>query len=202
MSPGLTRVVSWGHELLAEKIKKGQLTVDLTAGNGYDTLTLSRLVGETGQVIAFDIQSAALQSTQQRLQENGVVVRMWQGKEAPVPASPGVDLIEMGHEQLQRYLPGAPQGIVANLGYFPGGNRQIITLPQTTFTALAQACEVLAPGGRLVVVVYPGHPGGREEGVVVEDFFANLPDHDFQVLQLKVVNRPNAPFLFVAEKRS
>ena len=202
MSPVLTRVVSWGHELLAEKVSNGQLAVDLTAGNGYDTLMLRRLVGETGQVIAFDIQTEALQSTQRRLQEDGAVVRMLTGEHGPVPASPGVDLVETGHENLSRYLPGIPQGIIANLGYFPSGDRQIITLPETTLSALEQACEVLAPGGRLAVVVYPGHPGGQEEGAAVEDFFAALPDRDFQVLQMKVVNRPDAPYLLVAEKRN
>ncbi|NOQ50915.1 MAG: methyltransferase domain-containing protein [Desulfuromonadaceae bacterium] len=197
----MTRVVSWGHELLAEKIKKGQLAVDLTAGNGCDTLMLHRLVGETGQVVAFDIQSAALENTRRRLVENGAVVRMRQAGAGKLPAAAGVDLIQAGHESLADYLSLAPQGIVANLGYFPGGNPQIITRPDSTLKALRQACLLLAPGGRLAVVVYIGHPGGAEEGRLVDEFFAGLPAADFQVLQLKVNNRPEAPFLFVAEKR-
>ena len=201
MTRGLTRIIDWGHELLAEKISKGQLTVDLTAGNGYDTLMLHQLVGNCGQVIAFDIQSAALQRTRQRLLDSGATVRLWQAGDFCIPSAGGVDLIEAGHEELQRYLPLPPQGIVANLGYFPGGDRRLVTQPQTTLAALQWSCKLLAPGGRLAVVVYPGHPGGAEEGLAVDGFFAALENRRFQVLQLRVPGRPESPYLLVAEKR-
>lgn len=201
MSRVLSRVVGWGHELLAETIKPGQLAVDLTAGNGHDTLMLQQLVGATGQVIAFDIQSVALQNTRQRLVENGIDSRLWQAAVAPVPSAAGVDLVEAGHQDLQRFLPAAPQGIIANLGYFPSGDRQIVTQPETTLRALQQSCKLLAPGGRLAVVIYTGHRGGQEESFIVDGFFASLDHDEFQVLQLKVANRPDAPHLLVAEKR-
>ncbi len=201
MSRVLTRVVSWGHEFLAEVIEPGQLVVDLTAGNGHDTLMLQQLVGPTGQVIAFDIQSVALQNTQQRLAESGVASRRWQAGQAPIPSAAGVDLVAAGHQDLQGFLPTAPQGIIANLGYFPSGDRQIVTQPETTLRALQQSCKLLAPGGRLAVVVYTGHQGGQEEGAAVDGFFSDLNRDDFQTLQLKVTNRPEAPYLQVAEKR-
>ncbi len=202
MSPALTRVVSWGHELLAEKVKKNQLTVDLTAGNGYDTLMLYRLVGAGGQVIAFDIQASALESTRQRLLDAGAEIRLHTTKNSLVQRQPGVDLIEAGHETLLHYLPEAPHGVIANLGYLPGGDQQLVTRPDSTLQALESACQVLAPGGRLAVVVYPGHPGGSEEGEQVCQFFAKLNQDSFQVLEMKVANRPQAPFLLVAEKRA
>lgn len=202
MNRALTRVIEWGHDLLAETVQAGQLAVDLTAGNGYDSLLLRRLVGDTGQVIAFDVQPEALQSTQQRLEKSGAKVRRWQSSDAPVPLAAGVDLIATGHENLQYFLPAAPQGIIANLGYYPSGDRQIVTQPQTTLRALQQSCELLAAGGRLAVVVYPAHPGGQEEGRAVDAFFTALDHTAFQVLQLKVVNRSDAPYLLVAEKRS
>ncbi len=202
MSRVLIRIVNWAHEFLADKIKEGQLAVDLTVGKGYDTLMLHRLVGETGQVVAFDIQSAALEGARRHLLEHGAVVRMWQAGAGKLPAAAGVDLIQAGHESLADYLSQAPQGIVANLGYLPGGDPQIITRPDSTLKALRQACHLLAPGGRLAVVIYTGHPGGAEEGRLVDEFFAALPAADFQVLQLKVSNRSEAPFLLVAEKRT
>ena len=194
----MTRIVGWSHELLAEKISAGQLAVDLTAGNGYDALILWRLVGAEGQVIAFDIQPDALRSTRQRLEENGAQVRS-SVAEGPLPAQAGVDLVAAGHQNLNRYLPGMPQAIIANLGYFPGGDQQIVTRPETTLRALQQATDALAPGGRLAVVVYTGHPGGRQEGALVDDYFASLCHSLFQVLQLKVTNRPEAPHLISAE---
>jgi 16S rRNA C1402 N4-methylase RsmH len=197
----LNRLINWAHESLAETVESGQLTVDLTAGNGHDTLLLWRLVGPTGQVIAFDIQKEALLMTRQRLEEFAAPVRTWQQDDFPLARVAGVDLVNAGHQQLQRYLPTAPQGIIANLGYFPGGDRQIITLPETTLQALEQSCQLLAPGGRLAMVVYPGHPGGELEGQLVARFFSALDQERFQVLQLKVLNRAEAPYLMLAEKR-
>lgn len=202
MNRHLTRIVGWGHELLAEKISNGQLTVDLTAGNGYDALMLWRLVGPSGQVVAFDIQQAALNSSQSRLEAAGASVRRWQERNEPLPQQPGVDLVEAGHQLLERYLPAAPTGVIANLGYYPSGDKRITTQPETTLPALRQSCRLLAPGGRLAVVVYCGHPGGLDEAREVDRFFSMLPDDRFQVLQLRVLNRPDAPYLLVAEKRN
>jgi len=200
VSRALTRVVSWGHELLAEKLSAGQLAVDLTSGNGYDALMLYRLVGATGQLIAFDIQAQALQITRQRLLDAGAVVRMQQAVQSPLALLPGVDLVAAGHELLKDFLPAAPQGIIANLGYLPGGDTRLVTQSDSTLRALQQSCDLLAPGGRLVVVAYPGHPGGQEEGELVVKFFADLCEVRFQTLHLKVVNCPLSPFLLVAEK--
>jgi len=202
VSRNLTGVVDWGHELLAEKISNGQLAVDLTAGNGYDTLMLWRLVGASGQVISFDIQPEALRSTQQRLEVQGATVRCWCTKDSQLEHVAGVDLVNAGHQQLRNYLPTAPHAIVANLGYFPSGDKTITTLPETTLQALQQSAELLAPCGRLAVVVYTGHPGAADEASAVDGFFSGLEPDAFQVLQFKVLNRPDAPYLLVAEKRN
>ena len=202
MNRQLTRIVGWGHELLAEKISNGQLVVDLTAGNGYDALMLWRLVGPLGQVIAFDIQEAALESSQQRLEAAGAKVRRWPERQEALARQPGVDLVAAGHQLLSQYLPEAPQGIIANLGYYPSGDKEVTTQPETTLQALQQSCRLLAPGGRLAVVVYCGHPGGMEEARTVDRFFSALDEKACQVLQLKVLNRPDAPYLLVAEKRN
>ena len=50
---------------------EGDTAVDFTMGNGYDTVFLSKTVGPTGRVIAFDIQEKALVSTEQNLRKNG-----------------------------------------------------------------------------------------------------------------------------------
>ncbi len=202
MSQSLTRVVSWGHELLGEKIKKGQLVVDLTAGNGHDTLMLYRQVGETGQVLAFDIQLEALQNTQLRLQKEGASVRIRVATKQPLLAQPGVDLVHAGHQQLDLFLPGAPQAVIANLGYLPGSDQTVVTRPESTLAGLGQASKSLSAGGRIAVVVYPGHPGGKAEGEMVDGFFSSLEDDTFQVLRINVANRPQAPYLLVAEKRA
>ncbi|MCD6581009.1 MAG: methyltransferase domain-containing protein [Desulfuromusa sp.] len=202
MKHALTRIVDWGQELLAEVVQPGDLAVDLTAGNGQDTLLLYQLVGSTGQVVAFDIQSQALLATRERLVAAGAQVRLQQQDILPLQREPGIDLLQMSHAGLAGVIPAVPKGVIANLGYLPGGQQDIVTRPESTVLALEQSCSLLADGGRLVVVVYPGHVGGTEEGIAVTNFFTELQDPGFQVLQMKVSNRLQAPFLFVVEKQA
>lgn len=63
-------ILKYSHYLLEEIIKPGETVIDATCGNGNDTLFLSGLVGETGEVIAFDIQEQAIDNTDQLLMEN------------------------------------------------------------------------------------------------------------------------------------
>ncbi|RLB75852.1 MAG: methyltransferase [Deltaproteobacteria bacterium] len=200
MKQVLTKVVKWGQELLSEVVQPGDLVVDLTAGNGQDTLELFRLVGQTGQVIGFDIQTQALLATRDRMVSAGAQVRLHQHDIQPLPSEAGIDLLAMSHTEIARVLPAAPKGVIANLGYLPGGQRELVTRPESTVSALEQTCSLLQAGGRLAVVVYPGHPGGAEEGIAVTVFFTTLDPVTFQVIQLTVSNRPQSPFLFVAEK--
>lgn len=89
---------------------------------------------------------------------------------------------------------------MANLGYLPGGDQTLITLPETTLTALQQSLDLLVVGGRLAVTVYPSHAGGAEEAQVVDVFFGNLCRDLWQVLLLRAYNRSDAPYLLVAER--
>lgn len=200
MKHALSRIVTWGHEFLAEVVSSGDLVVDLTAGNGQDTLKLFELVGVTGQVIAFDIQTEALTNTRTLLEANGAKVRSALVDDLPLCLQPGIDLVQASHADFGRYVVVSPRAIIANLGYLPGGDQQIKTHSESTTAALEQSCPQLAVGGRIAVVVYPGHPGGEQEATAVTEFFSRLSEHVFEVIQLKVSNRLSAPFLFVAEK--
>ena len=202
MKRPLTRVVDWGHELLSDVVLSGDLVVDLTAGTGQDTLALYKMVGATGQIVAFDIQSQALLTTSERLLVAGAQVRLQQQDIHPVPREPGIDLLQLSHTEVESVLPAAPKGIIANLGYLPGGDKGLTTLSGSTLLALERSCALLAVGGRLALVVYPGHRGGAEEGAAVTKFCTELDDLKFQVLLMQVCNRAQAPFLFVVEKRS
>ena len=195
-----SNIVSRAQQLVSEVLQPGNLAVDLTAGNGSDTLFLAQTVGPTGQVLAFDIQETALLATAEKLRQSGIAV---QRLDIPslVQRESGVTLIGASHACLSACLDAAPRGIIANLGYLPGGDEAITTRPDTTVKALRHATEMLATGGRVAVVVYPGHPGGEEEGAVVDDLFASLPLKQWSVLRIEVPNSDAAPYLLVAEKR-
>ena len=197
----LSRIIPWAHDLLAEVVRPGNLVVDLTAGRGQDTLALWQMVGDQGQVIAFDIQSKAIAATQQRLTAVGAPVRLVDERCLPVVKQSGIDLVETCHSRYVEVVCASPVAIIANLGYLPGGDQCLITQPKSTLVALQQALESLVTGGRMAVVVYPGHSGGLEEAVLVGEFFSALNNERYDVLQLSLCNRHQAPGLFVVEKR-
>ena len=46
-----------------------------------------------------------------------------------------------------------------NLGFLPGGERSLVTQPDTTLAALQAALRILEPQGLISVLCYVGHPG-------------------------------------------
>ncbi|MCP3176998.1 hypothetical protein MJO47_07755 [Desulfuromonas sp. KJ2020] len=200
----LSHMSSWAHQFVGEILSEGDLAVDLTAGLGKDSLFLSRCVGPSGQVLAFDIQQMALQISQQVLLEAGVEAPILEAG-AMVPASqPGVLLVHDSHAHLASYLAPfsrPPQALMANLGYLPGGDTAITTQGDSTLAAVEAALDALAVGGRLALVLYVGHPEGRKEATLLRQRFSQLSSRQWYVLRLETCNRQEAPFLLVAEKR-
>ncbi|MEM9284053.1 MAG: class I SAM-dependent methyltransferase, partial [Verrucomicrobiota bacterium] len=139
----LPRVTEMAHALIKERLGPGDRAIDATVGNGHDTLFLADCVGKKGEVIGFDLQPEAIRSTRQRLGSCDHVV-----------------LHEKGHELLASHTGGLVHAITFNLGYLPGGDKSIITQPDTTLKALVASLECLDPRGLLTVVAYPGHTGG------------------------------------------
>jgi len=196
----LPHIISWAHRLAEEILNHGDLAVDLTAGRGRDTLHLAKMVGPSGCVVAFDIQQQAITETRQLLTQEDIASDVL---ERPLTGAfpPGVFLVQGDHANLHSYVSTSPRVVMANLGYLPGGDHGVTTTPESTVVALKTSLEILAPGGRLVCVLYTGHPGGTDEAGAVEALFTKLTSRDWFVLRFQVANRKQAPYLLVAEKR-
>lgn len=143
------------HSLWKHVLRKGDVVIDATCGNGHDTLALLRMVADKtggGCVYAMDIQKVALESTSVLL-----------GQSLSPVEKEHVELFLMCHSKMDEIVPsGVDVRLVAfNLGYLPGGEKSIITRSNTTLLALEAAKRILAPGGLITAVVYVGHPGGR-----------------------------------------
>ncbi|MEI8355627.1 MAG: class I SAM-dependent methyltransferase, partial [Deltaproteobacteria bacterium] len=102
---------------------------------------------------------------------------------------------------LAGYVSESVRAVVFNLGYLPGSSKENATRPETTLAALEQASRLLIRGGIILVVVYTGHPGGAEEGRVVEEWATGCPQNDFNVWCSRMLNRQkNPPYLLLIEK--
>lgn len=185
--PHLRGPVPLVHLLLRQFVRPGDNVVDATCGNGKDTLLLAELVGETGQVWAFDIQPEALDRTHQRLLETGLAGR--------------VTLLGHGHEILASHVTAAVRTIVFNLGWLPGGDRSVVTKPATTLPALHAALALLVPGGLLLITCYPGHAGGDDETDAVLAWSQRLEAKNFHVWRMGQINvSTSAPFCLAIQK--
>ncbi len=207
-------ITGWSHRLCAEVLSPGDMAIDLTAGNGNDLLHLAQCAEAQvhGCVIGFDIQLSALNASAALLSEHGFPVRIHTedaAKEittgAHLPARPfpgmGVHIFHCGHQHLEYHLPSAPKVIIGNLGYLPGASHTITTSVSTSIRAVKQGISALLPQGRLILVVYPGHPAGAEEAQALMHFFAELPKQRWDIINISCPNAAKAPFLLAAERR-
>ena len=188
----IKEILPFSHQLLKDALTRGRVAVDATAGNGHDTAFLAEHVGEKGHVYAFDIQQTAIEKTKARLFEKGLHDR--------------ATVFHSGHERLQSLIPenvhGTIQASVFNLGYLPGGEKDIVTTPETTIAAIKQLLDLSAVGGIIVLVIYHGHPEGEIERDHVMTFIETLPQEHVHVLRYEFMNRNNnPPFLIALEKR-
>jgi SAM-dependent methyltransferase len=184
---GLRGATALSHLFLRERVRAGDRVVDATCGNGHDTLFLAELVGSTGMVWGFDIQESAITATAALLESAGCREQ--------------VELIHGGHEQLSSFVSGPVDAVVFNLGYLPGGDKGCVTRPWETVAALIQATSLLAPGGRICISLYTGHPGAPEEAEAVEAWAGELLPREFHVWCSRQLNRsPTAPYVILVEK--
>ena len=167
---------------IAEKyIKEGDIVIDATAGNGFDTLALSNLVGEKGKVYAFDIQDEAIRKAKKYIKEQGIF--------------DNVVFINDSHENLTSYTE-EKEGIAAvvfNLGYLPSGNKEVVTRPSSSVAAIRESFEVLKTGGLISIVLYPGTDTGMAERDEVLSFVKGLDAEKYHVCLLTMPNQKNSP---------
>ncbi len=182
----LKNTVLIAHDYLKSCLHQGGVAVDATVGNGYDTLYMAQLVSPTGRVYGFDIQEQAVQTTAELVAKNGY--------------SGIVKLFQASHECLSDYVAEPVDAIVFNLGYLPGGDHRIITRPDSTIKAVREGLALLNPAGIICLVVYTGHPGGREEQQALEEFLQSLDKKEFCTGKLVFLNREKAPYLIIIEK--
>ncbi|MCL7038737.1 hypothetical protein MKW94_000187 [Papaver nudicaule] len=192
---GKKKATELAHLIWQRIVQKGDNVVDATCGNGYDTLALLKMVADDtgkGRVYGMDIQNCALTNTSSLLDESV------KSNEREI-----VELFHLCHSRMEEVI---PEGIylrlvVFNLGYLPGGDKAIITVPEKTSRALESACRLMGPGGLISVMVYVGHPGGREEYETIQDFASGLPAESWVCCKFEMLNRPLAPVLVLLFKK-
>lgn len=171
------------HHYWERFLRPGDWAIDATCGNGHDTLKLAQ-TKEIGGVIGIDIQPEALQSTQTLLGERSNV-HLYCQSHADFPPLASLRPIRL---------------IVYNLGYLPGGNKQMTTLTPTTLESVRKALQLVVPGGAVSIVCYPGHPEGLVEEKALLGEISGLSPQDWNVCYHTFPNRVLSPSLLFIQK--
>ncbi len=170
-----------------EHLSEGDVAVDFTMGNGNDTLFLSKTVGASGRVYAFDIQEEALVSTREHLSREG--------------APENYTLICASHHRVKEFVGEKIKAGMFNLGYLPrSGKKAITTLRETTMPAVEAAIDLLLPNGVLIIAIYPGHEEGALEGEMLREYLGTLSRFKICASEFRILNSPESPYFFLVEK--
>ena len=183
--PTLERILDFSKTLLQKAAQPGDDVIDATCGNGNDTVFLANLVGGRGHVYAFDIQSEAIQITNERMIASNLN---------------NVTLIHDGHENVLEYVQTSISAAIFNLGYLPGSDKSITTHAATTWQAVNNIISLLKPGGVIILVIYHGHEAGKHERAELEHLISTLPQATTQVLRYEFLNKKDAPYIIAIEK--
>ncbi len=183
-----TNAVSYVHEVLRQVVTPGAVVVDATIGNGWDTALMAELAGPQGVVYGFDVQPLAIEVTQTRVASTPCDVR----------------LMLSGHEEMMGHVETEHHGVVRavtfNLGYLPGGDKDITTMAETTRVALEQARTLLAPDGVITIVCYR-HTEGERELRAVRELLSGWPQQQYVCAETHFINQVgNPPVVFVVHR--
>ncbi len=166
------------HEFLRQTVCPGALCIDATAGKGRDTALLCRLAGETGRVLAFDIQAEAVEQTKALLDREGLRAEVYLDS----------------HAHMARYAePETVDCVVFNFGRLPGGDPKIFTRAESSLAAIDAGLELLRPGGVMAIALYYGGENGYDERDAVLAHLETLDQRRFTVLSCRWANRRGDP---------
>jgi len=181
------------HRYWQEVITFGDTVIDATCGNGYDTLTLSKLAlkNDSGKVYAIDIQSCAIAKSKDLLIN-------WLPKELLQK----VFFVEGSHETFPNHIQENSVKLIAyNLGYLPGGDKALTTRTASTLNSLAAAQKLLMAGGIISITCYPGHPEGLAEESALLQYTEQLSSHLWNCCHHRWLNRLKSPSLLIIQKQ-
>ncbi|MBT5019451.1 methyltransferase domain-containing protein [Planctomicrobium sp.] len=185
----MVQLTDLAHQIVAEHLRTGDIAIDATCGNGHDTLFLSQAVGDSGAVIACDVQQSAINATRLRCEGQ---------KNIQYHCGDHAEALRSLAEQYKAEV----AAVMFNLGYLPGGDKTKTTSLASTVAALKSSLVLMRPAGIISVLAYIGHPGGQAEETAVNEKF-NSWSHSGKI---EILHRPDSqlsdrsPRLYIGKK--
>jgi len=175
----LIRVTKYSHKLISEK-KNIKTAIDMTVGNGNDTVFLANL---SEFVYGFDIQKIAISKTNELLQSKNFTNYL---------------LINDSHENIDKYNIKNIDIAIYNLGYLPNGDKTVTTNTKTTLSSLEKLLKILNPEGEIVLVVY-SHNKSESDALIS---YTKKLNASYDVIKHEIINKEDAPYILLIKKGS
>ena len=166
------------NHLLLAQLKHIEVAVDMTVGNGYDTLFL---IQHFPKVIGFDIQKQAIESTKEKCSDY-------------TPT-----LIVDDHFNVDKYLSKADL-FVFNLGWLPNSDKHICTSSYSITKTLDKCISLLNENGVISIISYQGDESQLRESIEIENWISDNK-HLF-VQKFSLPNSQNPPILYLLELKA
>ena len=165
------------HKYIRSLIHKDDTVVDMTLGGGNDALFLSSLAKK---VYAFDISEEAILKSKKRLKDTDNVI-----------------MIRDSHANIRRYIEGPVRLFLFNLGFLPHSDDPTVTRADETLKAFQEAWSLLEENGYIVITFYLGHPGGKDEYYLLNDY---IKKNRIPVLETYHQDRLDSPVTVIIRK--
>ena len=167
------------HKYIRSLIRNEDITADMTAGNGNDTLFLSKL---SKKVYAFDIDKEAIRRTAKKISGRNNVV-----------------LINDSHANVEQYINEKIRLFIFNLGYLPNAEDSFTTSAVSTLQAFKKAYELLEENGYIVITFYLRQKGGLDEYYLLNDY---INKNRFQITETYRQDKLFSPVTYIIRKIS
>lgn len=153
--------------------------IDMTCGNGHDTLFLTSLGPK--RVVALDIQPIAIEKAK---------------KLAPL-----AEFQLKSHSEVPDELEDETVKLaVYNLGWLPGSDKSCTTLVSTTLESVKKLLPKVVEGGMISITCYPGHAEGEREEKALLEAIKELNPYEWSVCYHQWPNRKKGPSLILIQR--
>ena len=157
------------------------IAVDMTLGKGNDSLFLADYFKK---VYSFDIQQEAIELSKEKLDD-----------------CYNIEIIKDSHEFFDSYINESVKLFIYNLGYLPGFSKEITTMVISTINSLKKALVYLEHKGIIILVIYPGHPQGKDESMAIDEFVFSLSKGTFNISKYQIISSDDAPYVICIHKK-
>ena len=152
----MEKILQFAHLLIKNHINNDDIFIDMTIGNGKDTLYLCQ---NCKFVYGFDIQKETIINSKKRCQ-----------------GFDNITYVLDNHLNFDKYIQEDVSLFIFNLGYLPKSNNKIITQADNSLKTLIKAYSFLKKG-YIIISFYRGHKGGKDEFYLLDKYlsFNNIP---------------------------